>query len=175
MEMKIITWNIRGLNSSHKLDIVRNFFREQKPDFLLLQETKMNKEKAEQIKAFKNYTINASSSEGASGGTILIASKYLMIAKITSVDQKEGWYIVNIYAPNIKHLRKKVWDSISNFKSKDYSRRWIIMGDFNVPLYDHEKLGGNASQLEGRLDLMEFINKGGFNGYGPPWNPVYLE
>ena len=28
------------------------------------------------------------------------------------------------------------------------------MGDFNVPLYDHEKKGGNVSQLEGRLDLM---------------------
>ena len=36
-----------------------------------------------------------------------------------------------------------------------------IMGDFNVPLYDHEKMGCNASQLEGRLDLMEFINKEG--------------
>ena len=126
--MKIITWNIRGLNSNHKLDLVRNFVREQKPDFLLLQETKMNKEKAEQIIAFKIYTINANSSKGASrgtlmlwkkkcySGTILIASKYLMIVKITSVDQKEGWYIVNIYAPNIKHLRKKVWDSVSNFK-----------------------------------------------------------
>ena len=35
------------------------------------------------------------------------------------------------------------------------------MGDFNVPLYDHEKKGGNVSQLEGRLDLMDFINKEG--------------
>ena len=63
--MKIITWNIRGLDSIHKLDIVRNFVREQKPDFLLLQETKLDKEKYEQIKVFKNYSINANSSEGA--------------------------------------------------------------------------------------------------------------
>ena len=35
------------------------------------------------------------------------------------------------------------------------------MGDFNVPLYDQEKKGGNASQLEGRLDLLEFIDKEG--------------
>lgn len=144
--MKIITWNIRGLNSSHKLDVVRNFFREQKPDFLLLQETKMNKEKAEQIKAIKNYSIKASSLEGASGGTLMLwkkncfsgtilsASKYFMIAKIISVDRMEDWYIVNIYAPNIKSQRKKVSDSISKFKSKDYSGQWIIMGDFNVPL-----------------------------------------
>ena len=35
------------------------------------------------------------------------------------------------------------------------------MGDFNVPLYDHEKKGGNVSQHDGRLDLMDFINKEG--------------
>ena len=171
--MKFITWNIRGLNSIHKLDVVRNFVREQNPDFLLLQETKMQKEKAEQIKAFKNYTIKASSSEGASGGTmmlwrkssfsgtILSANKYLMIAKISSSEHKLDWYIVNIYAPNLKSHRKKVWDEISKFKSLDFSGRWLIMGDFNVPLYDHEKMGGNASQIEGRMDLREFINKEG--------------
>ncbi len=133
----------------------------------------MNKEKEEKIKAFKNYSINASSSEGALGGTLMLwkkncfagtilrARKYFMIAKITIVDQKEDWYIVNIYAPNMKSQRKKVWDSISNFKSIDYSGRWIIMGDFNVPLYDHEKMGGNVTQLKGRMDLREFINKEG--------------
>ena len=35
------------------------------------------------------------------------------------------------------------------------------MGDFNVPLYDQEKKGGNVSQLDGRLDLMEFITNEG--------------
>ena len=35
------------------------------------------------------------------------------------------------------------------------------MGDFNVPLYDHEKKGGNVCQLDGRLDIMDFINKEG--------------
>ena len=97
IDMKIITWNIRGMNSIHKMDIVRNFVREKRPNFLLIQETKMSKEKAEQIKAFKNYSINGNSSEGVSGGTlmlwkinysgtVLFSSKYLMISKITNVD-----------------------------------------------------------------------------------------
>ena len=30
------------------------------------------------------------------------------------------------------------------------------MGYFNMPLYDYENMGGNASQLEDRMDLMEF-------------------
>ena len=48
--MNIISWNIRGLNIIHKLDIVHNFVREHKPDILFLQETKMEKEKAKKIK-----------------------------------------------------------------------------------------------------------------------------
>ena len=84
-----------------------------------------------------------------------------MIAKITNVDQRDGWYLVNIYAPNSKNHRKKIWDLVSRFKSKDYNGRWIIIGDFDVPLYDYEKMEGNASQLEDRMDLMEFINKEG--------------
>ena len=73
--MKIITWNIRGLNCTHKLDVVLNFVTEQKPDFLLLQETKMEKEKAKQIKYFKDYCLKASYLEGASGGTLMLWKK----------------------------------------------------------------------------------------------------
>ena len=98
--MKIITWNIRGLNSSHKLDVVRNFVREHKPEFLLLQETKMEKEKVEQIKSFKDYCIKASSLEGALGGTLMLwkksyysrtilnASKHFMVAKLLALIRK---------------------------------------------------------------------------------------
>ena len=96
--MKIITWNIRGLNSSHKLDIVQNFVRDQKLDILLLQKTKMEKERAEKIKSFNEYCLKASSSKGASGGTLILwkksyfsgfvlnESKPFMVVKITSIN-----------------------------------------------------------------------------------------
>ena len=73
--MNIITQNIRGLNSSHKLDIVQNFVRENKPDILLLQEMKIEEEKAEKIKYFNNYYIMASNSKGALGGTMMLWKK----------------------------------------------------------------------------------------------------
>ena len=46
-------------------------------------------------------------------------------------------------------------------KISNHNGKWLFMGYFNVPLNEHEKKGGNASQLEGRLDLMDFINKEG--------------
>jgi len=38
--MKIITWNIRGLNGRYKQRILRNCVKEKDPDMFLLQETK---------------------------------------------------------------------------------------------------------------------------------------
>ena len=32
------------------------------------------------------------------------------------------------------------------------------MGDFNTPLFDDEKLGGMALDLDSKLDLSNFIN-----------------
>ena len=34
----------------------------------------------------------------------------------------------------------------------------IIMGDFNTPLMDEEKLGGSALDWESQMDLSNFIN-----------------
>ena len=111
--MKIITRNIRGLNSSHKLDIVQNFVREQKLDILLLQETTLEKERVEKIKSFNEYYLKASSSEGASRGTMMLwrksyflgfvlnERKHFMVVRITSINQNYEWYIVNMCAPNV--------------------------------------------------------------------------
>lgn len=58
----------------------------------------MQKERVEKIKSFNDYYIEASSSEGASRGTMMLwkksyflgtifnASKHFMVAKITSID-----------------------------------------------------------------------------------------
>lgn len=40
--MRIINWNIRGLNDLKKCDKVRVFFKDFSIDFALLQETKIN-------------------------------------------------------------------------------------------------------------------------------------
>ena len=96
--MKIISWNIRGMNINHKLDIVCNFVKEQKPNIFLIQETKMEKERAEKINSFKDYCLKASNSEGASGGTLILwkkslfsifilnETKHFMVVKMTNLN-----------------------------------------------------------------------------------------
>lgn len=44
--MKIISWNIRGLNSKSRQRFFRNRLKEEQPDILLIQETKCKEETA---------------------------------------------------------------------------------------------------------------------------------
>lgn len=89
------------------------------------------------------------------------ASKHFFAVKIQNLYQGNYQYVVNIYVPNNKNARKKYWDSLSKLESLDYNFKQLMLGDCNVPLYEHEKKGGNTNQLEDRLDLMDFINKEG--------------
>ena len=50
--MKIISWNIQGLNNPHKQDILKNMIRDNRLDILVIQETKMLKEKVENLPMF---------------------------------------------------------------------------------------------------------------------------
>ena len=55
--MKIISWNIRGLNNPHKHDILKNMIRDNRPDIFVIQETKMLKEKVEGLPIFRGGKI----------------------------------------------------------------------------------------------------------------------
>ena len=43
MQIKMITWNVRGLNDPKKGEILKNWLREWKVDVVCLQETKLEK------------------------------------------------------------------------------------------------------------------------------------
>ena len=42
--MKVVSWNCRGLGGSIKVEALKNLLKSEKPDILLIQETKMPEE-----------------------------------------------------------------------------------------------------------------------------------
>lgn len=42
MTLKLLSWNVRGLNNPHKRDIVKDLLEEWKSDVVCLQETKLD-------------------------------------------------------------------------------------------------------------------------------------
>ena len=51
-----------------------------------------------------------------------------------------------------------MWEEISNQRKFFAEDNWLVIGDFNTPLKDSEKWGGNHTNLDNRLDLMNFID-----------------
>ena len=69
--MKIISWNIRGLNNPHKQDILKILIKDDRPDILVIQETKMPKAKVENLPMFQCGKIIGNDSIGASCGLVV--------------------------------------------------------------------------------------------------------
>ena len=168
--MELISWNLRGLNGTHKQDIVRNIIRDQRPNFWLIQETKMKKKTIGKLSFSSNMNGEATNSNGAAGGVLTLYNKKAyqlstifnegnaFLCRVFHIYSNDSWFLLNIYAPNFKRDRRNFWDKILDTIQKNDINKGIIMGDFNTPLLDDKKLGGMAPNLDNKLDLSNFIN-----------------
>ena len=74
MKVKILSWNVRGVNDFEKKKFIRNFIRTQKVYLVCLQETKiqgMNKALVHSIGVGRCLDWKALDAEGTAGGTLL--------------------------------------------------------------------------------------------------------
>lgn len=71
--LKSSTWNYRGLGHPSKNNALRDIFRQEKPNIVLLQETKQGeKYMGNIINKIRNYTGTMVESRGALGGIATI-------------------------------------------------------------------------------------------------------
>jgi exonuclease III len=68
--MKVISWNMWGLKAPSKQRTLKKKLNQEKVDFMLLQETKCDRETMRKIanKVWKNCEMVCIEAEGASGG-----------------------------------------------------------------------------------------------------------
>ena len=126
--MKIISWNTRGLGSRKKRRVVKDFLRSEKPDVVMIQETK----KAECDKRFVGNVWTARNKEwaalpacGALGGILVIwDSKKLHSEEVVlgsfsvsvkfAVDGSVLFWLSDVYGLNSTALRKDFWVELSD-------------------------------------------------------------
>lgn len=106
-QIKIVSWNVRGLCSMSRQSYVRNVVKQETPEIMLLQETKIG----DQILAIKNYDCIPSKPGRGSAGCMILAHQKLkahgmyrckcgrIVACKVQV-QGETLGIVNVYATN---------------------------------------------------------------------------
>ena len=125
--MKLILFNVRGLGSKEKIRMLRRLTVKNKPWFLLIQETNIEKvgfNLTRRIWFDDSGVMEYVASEGNSGGLIIvwddrtfvvqeIVKRFRFLVLIRELSQlKIQVAIVNVYAPNDDEGKRMLWGEL---------------------------------------------------------------
>ena len=153
--MKFISWNVNGLRACLGKGFL-DFFKEQSPDFLCLQETKMQQGQAE-VDLGENYLQywNSAEKKGYSGTAVFTPHRPISVAYGMDIDKHdhegrlitleyEQFYLVCCYTPNAQDglarlpYRMEWEDDLREYlMSLDKVKPVVYCGDLNVA---HEEI-----------------------------------
>ena len=148
--MKFISWNVNGLRACLGKGFL-DFFKEQSPDFLCLQETKMQQGQAE-VDLGENYLQywNSAEKKGYSGTAVFTPHSPISVAYGMDIDKHdhegrlitleyEQFYLVCCYTPNAQDglarlpYRMEWEDDLREYlMSLDKVKPVVYCGDLNV-------------------------------------------
>ncbi|KAL4609846.1 hypothetical protein ACB092_08G010200 [Castanea dentata] len=153
MSVKIISWNIRGLNEQDKRLRVRNLIRKWEPGVVCLQETKMGLINRAVVRSLWGGHVDWSylGSCGASGGVLVMWDTRVVNKTEEAVERFSVLCkaFTGVYGPNLHRDRKFLWEELCGLTS------W-----WSVPWFPSEHLGSN-SFIAAMREFSNFISEQG--------------
>ena len=154
MTLKLLSWNVRGLNNPRKREICKNLLKEWRCDIVCLQETKFSSVNSIVLcsllgSPFSNWAVLDAIQ--SSGGVLLFWDKRVVEKIDVSVGRfsvsvllkgvLDGfeWVCTGIYSPNADNHRAALWEELSRVRTR-WNKAWLLFGDFNVVGYPCKRL-----------------------------------
>ncbi len=155
--MKITTWNVNGLRA--RLAHVIDFLRDERPDVLCLQETKVVDEQLpREPLEDEGYNLETFGQKSYNGVAILARHRMEAVLRGLPGDPPDGerrvigcnvgeFMVLNLYCPNGQavgtdsYRRKLAWfERLRSMLDEDYRRdeKVVLLGDFNVAIEDRD-------------------------------------
>eukprot|EP00253_Pinus_taeda_P010539 PITA_10539 len=175
--MKLLSWNSRGMGHPSKTTALRDLLHNERPEILLIQETKKNQNEMQKIiDAQRHFSGVISSSRGASGGIVTmwnnqnwdcnstIYNQNWIRTNLNSKEENCDLIIYNVYIPNHYREKEQCWKELKENIDNEQTSNIILAGDFNLILHANEKRGGNfmhdpfRSHLEGIMLEHEMVD-----------------
>ena len=161
MKIKILSWNVRGVNDPVKRSVIKGFLRSNRVNLVCFQETKVQQMNVGMVRSlgvgrFLNWI--ALDAEGSAGGILLLWDK----RRISLVDSVAGsfsvscrfrmeedglqWVFSGVYGPIEKRYRESFWEELGSIRGL-WDNPWCVGGDFNEILSPNERSrGGRISK-----------------------------
>ena len=170
MNLKLLTWKLKGLNDREKRLHIKNMIKEWQADIIYLQETKMELITTQIVRSLwrcRYVDWMFLRSNDASGGILLMwdrravekledAVRYFSVScKFKNVEDQNVWMFIGVYGPNIDRDRSLMWDELVGVCCWwDVPR--CLGGDFNVVRFPLERVGSESFSPT-MYDFSDFI------------------
>eukprot|EP00253_Pinus_taeda_P011971 PITA_11971 len=169
--MKLISWNVRGLNSPAKHRMLKNMIQQEKPSLVFVQETKGNNVVLEKIlkKVWTGCRLVSVDASGTSGGLAILwnpqilslqdfhASHFFIQTTFHLIGTNIHGLLTNVYFPQDLQKKLDLLNTLTTLNAGRSHPLWISGGDFNIIIALEEKSGGRA-RLEGdSIGFKDFI------------------
>ena len=127
MKLKILTWNVRGLNAADKQMVVRSFLRDVKADVICLQKTKKERAEGDWVKEIwggRFLEWECLSARGASGGILICWDRrvvaredveiggYSVTCLFKCIEDDLRWAFTGVYGPTGSSKRGEFFDEL---------------------------------------------------------------
>ncbi|GKV15204.1 hypothetical protein SLEP1_g26006 [Rubroshorea leprosula] len=160
----------RGLGGTLKKKEVRRMVSVEKPNFMFLQETKLEKVDVGVCRQLWNsdeFDWVAKGSSGASGGLLCIWDRrYFVKREEFSGDgfvgisgewsaNKQLYFLINVYGPKERQKKANLWEELRRMVT-DKEGCWLIAGDFNA-VRGPEERRERTGETPDMKDFDEFI------------------
>jgi exodeoxyribonuclease-3 len=150
MSKKLISWNVNGLRACVSKNEFYEFIEKENPDFVGLQETKLQEGQIEvDLPGYHQYW-NYAEKKGYSGTAIFVKEEPLSVSYGLGIEEHDhegrvitleypDYYIITVYVPNAKEDLSRLeyrmkWedDFLSYVKELEKKKPVIYCGDLNV-------------------------------------------
>ena len=129
MKLRLISWNVRGLNSPHKCELVRYWLRNWKCDAICLQETKLYEIDLQLVRRGNSYVDwEMLPAIGTTGGVLLLWDCKVL----ERLDSVVCQFSVSCLGKSLADdMEWGLWNELRGVHQK-WGPPWCVFGDFNV-------------------------------------------
>ena len=160
MKLKILSWNVRGVNDRNKRKLIKALIRSQNVDLVCLQETKMTEMSLGVVRSLgvgRFLEWGALDARGAAGGVVVFwdnrvlelmgleVGLFSISCRFKNVEDGFRWTFSGVYGPTLKRYREEFWEELGAIRGL-WTDPWCIGGDFNMIRFPNERRrGGRVS------------------------------
>ena len=153
MNLKLLSWNVRGVNESTKRKVIKSVFRKQKVDLFCIQETKIQIMTDRVVRSlgtgrFLDWKVlNAC---GMAGGILICWDKralellewevgqFSLSCRFRTMENGVIWAFTGVYGPFTRLEREWLWEEVGAIRGI-WEGPWCLGGDFNITLAQGER------------------------------------